>query len=346
VGLGQTYYEDIKLFSNLPVGLPKPELQSIINEFRAGDLHNSERFIVAHTRMATKVALGYGFFGNRGDDLVGIAMIELCKFPSLVQQGNLKDDNVIRYLLSRLHCACRDFISVDRIFGPSRGHVNNTGIQVKREFTTATDSTTSILELVGCSDKSIDFYTDMKGLCQTVGDEKILDFILAGYNDEQIKNAFGWRSTTFINQSINGLIARYKQKIIDDFVIWLPYPCYKSSVYCMHRDLLHKQCRSIEEVLQHKWVRHPASLMWRGHHYQLCNYAMYCAHAIDMPIDKFVRYRDKLPESASTELPTWFDDDRIHSSHRSNLLRKYPDYYSDCDWVEKPTSNYYWPVLA
>lgn len=41
--------------------------------------------------------------------------------------------------------------------------------------------------------------------------------------------------------------------------------------------------------------------------------------------------------------PPWLGDDRVHSSHRANLLRKDFEHYSQFGWSEHPQEGYYWP---
>ena len=40
--------------------------------------------------------------------------------------------------------------------------------------------------------------------------------------------------------------------------------------------------------------------------------------------------------------PTWLGDNRVHSSHRANLLRKDPEHYNKYKWTEDPSIPYYW----
>jgi hypothetical protein len=42
--------------------------------------------------------------------------------------------------------------------------------------------------------------------------------------------------------------------------------------------------------------------------------------------------------------PWWLGDDRLHSSHRSNLLRKDYGYYSKFGWDEPDNIEYFWPT--
>ena len=43
------------------------------------------------------------------------------------------------------------------------------------------------------------------------------------------------------------------------------------------------------------------------------------------------------------DLPTWWGDESVHSSHRSNLLRKLPEHYSSFGWTDDPSVPYFWP---
>jgi hypothetical protein len=42
--------------------------------------------------------------------------------------------------------------------------------------------------------------------------------------------------------------------------------------------------------------------------------------------------------------PSWFGDDKIHSSHRSYLLYVNPEYYAQYKWEDKPSRDVLYPV--
>lgn len=42
--------------------------------------------------------------------------------------------------------------------------------------------------------------------------------------------------------------------------------------------------------------------------------------------------------------PPWLGDERVHASHRSNLLRKLPAHYSRLGWSEPDDLPYFWPT--
>jgi hypothetical protein len=44
-------------------------------------------------------------------------------------------------------------------------------------------------------------------------------------------------------------------------------------------------------------------------------------------------------------MPPWLGDEAFHAAHRSNLLRKAPEYYRSF-WPEEPDDlEYVWPVI-
>ena len=43
-------------------------------------------------------------------------------------------------------------------------------------------------------------------------------------------------------------------------------------------------------------------------------------------------------------LPEWMGDEGFHASHRSNLLKKDPEFYGKYGWTEATDLDYLWPV--
>jgi hypothetical protein len=89
------------------------------------------------------------------------------------------------------------------------------------------------------------------------------------------------------------------------------------------------------------WQDHPAVRMWRGYEPALGFY-------MNVMIDEWVRrgYRNTMQRYPVNfaQKPQWMFDSQMHASHRSNLLRKDPNYYGRFGWTEKPDMPYYWPV--
>ena len=94
---------------------------------------------------------------------------------------------------------------------------------------------------------------------------------------------------------------------------FMPYEDFRKTFECLDYRRLGKQRIEAFQILRclegltSGWKNHPAVKMWRGHE--------------------------------------WIGDERFHSSHRSNLLRKDPIYYGKYDWKETPDLPYYWPVI-
>lgn len=90
------------------------------------------------------------------------------------------------------------------------------------------------------------------------------------------------------------------------------------------------------------WLNHPAAVMWRDH---VCALMFY--H--NMAIDEWVRrgYNNTMPKIATDPYkltyPDWLGDEAFHASHRSNLLRKDPEYYGQFGWTESDDLEYVWP---
>lgn len=340
-------FEDIPIFNQLPTRMCPKRLLVIIEEFKRCAFTHRDEFIEAHTRLATSVALSYGYFDNRGDDLIGVTLIELCKFPQIVADGGLKNDNILGYLLSRLNFACKHHIDLDRIYGPSRGHVNNTGINVTRQHF----DSPKVQELM-CVDDQSDLVTDLKNLIRTNKEDLVLKAVLSGFTDKEIARQFGWRSSQTVSDVTNGLVKKYKIACLENVRMYLPYPDFKSSVNCLDNRTLGKQCKIIREILSGLWIKHPASLMWRGHRWQLCNLGLYSADNYKLrgnptndDFEWFLRCRENLLINCDKSMPFWFDNDKLHANHRGELLHIDEEYYSQFGWEELEVESQYWPVV-
>ena len=55
------------------------------------------------------------------------------------------------------------------------------------------------------------------------------------------------------------------------------------------------------------------------------------------------RYEAALAGTDRAFLPPWFGDEAFHRSHRSNLLRKEPQWYGQFGWTEPADLAYEWP---
>ena len=99
------------------------------------------------------------------------------------------------------------------------------------------------------------------------------------------------------------------------------------------------------------WKHHPATLMWAGHEPALVLYGLAMC-------DEWVRRGS--PDTVAPQLlaelglsrrprsnvrrPPWLGDEAFHRSHRSNLLRKDPEWYRTFFPDDPDDLEYVWPV--
>lgn len=134
---------------------------------------------------------------------------------------------------------------------------------------------------------------------------------------------------------------------------FLPYPDFAESARVLDRQRLGKQrveCKQILMALTNPvagWKHHPATKMWRGYESSLCDYASaVCIEWLtrgyqDSLLEYFRVARAHLPEHGD---PHWLGEAQLHTSHRSNLLRKMPEHYRQF-WPSDPDDiPYWWPV--
>ena len=108
--------------------------------------------------------------------------------------------------------------------------------------------------------------------------------------------------------------------------VFLPFPCITESLQVLDKKRLGKQRVEAKQLLdvvlndQKGWKNHPCARM----------YSQYPGFLIEYYNQSLVEFQNKggknnvLKRMISMDLvyPPWFGDDKFHSSHRSNLLRK------------------------
>lgn len=140
---------------------------------------------------------------------------------------------------------------------------------------------------------------------------------------------------------------------------FLAYPDFLHSAACLDQKRLGKQRVEVLQILQtlvsgrRAWSYHPAVKMWRGHEKALAFYGIVvCAvwrdrgYAVrDKPYNDTCSSKlEELCSNLPLTVPPWLGDERLHSSHRSNLLRKDLDWYRQFKWAEPNNLPYFWPV--
>jgi hypothetical protein len=65
----------------------------------------------------------------------------------------------------------------------------------------------------------------------------------------------------------------------------------------------------------------------------------------DTCLQKSIELYEKFPEHlrAVNEVPSWLGKPEFHASHKSNLLRKNHEHYSQFNWKVDDTLPYVWP---
>lgn len=133
---------------------------------------------------------------------------------------------------------------------------------------------------------------------------------------------------------------------------FLPYSNMYQSALCLDNKRLGKQRVEVLQILKALkegggWSNHPATKMWKGYERALILYgSLICIEwkqrgFQDTCFDKLTKY---LNIEESIILPSWFGNESFHASHRSNLLRKDPNYYEQFGWTEPNDLPYFWPT--
>jgi hypothetical protein len=133
---------------------------------------------------------------------------------------------------------------------------------------------------------------------------------------------------------------------------FLPYPDFAASAAALDDVRLGKQRVEAYQIVRtllgitSGWRHHPAVRMWRGHTDALIDYGVaMCAEwtaraRADTVHAKLLQHRT----ATEADLPPWLGTEPLHASHRSNLLRKDPEWYGRFGWIEPPDLPYMWPV--
>lgn len=93
------------------------------------------------------------------------------------------------------------------------------------------------------------------------------------------------------------------------------------------------------------WKNHPAVKMWNGYIQCLEVYR-------DCMMREWLRRGYKTEKTFYSNLqqcevtnPPWVGDEKFHSRHRANLLRKKYEFYKKLGWTDDPHLAYFWPSL-
>lgn len=130
---------------------------------------------------------------------------------------------------------------------------------------------------------------------------------------------------------------------------FLPHESFLQTMQVLNYRRLGKQRVEAKQILSAiggtgGWANHPATTMWR-------NYPIALQYYMECDIAEWVRrgYHNTMPTTHMERppehlMPWWLGDNSFHASHRSNLLRKDPDYYGRFGWTEPHDLEYIWPA--
>lgn len=136
--------------------------------------------------------------------------------------------------------------------------------------------------------------------------------------------------------------------------IFLPYSDIKKSLQCLDNKRLGKQRVETYQIISaitgrpkldgspyKGWLNHPCTVMWKNYVSAL---KMYMNHAITEWIDRGFKNTMEYEILSKEEIiiPSFIGNEKFHSSHRANLLKKEPDFYSKYQWSENPQDPYVW----
>ena len=129
---------------------------------------------------------------------------------------------------------------------------------------------------------------------------------------------------------------------------FLPLPDFQATAEVLDWRRLGKQRVEATQILKsltdplYGWQNHPAVNMWRGYEDAL---VLYRNTVIRHWIDR--GYQNNMPimeHQPNPTMPHWLGHSGFHAAHRSNLLRKAPDWYEQFGWSELDNLPYLWPT--
>jgi hypothetical protein len=132
---------------------------------------------------------------------------------------------------------------------------------------------------------------------------------------------------------------------------FLPYADFRKSAECLDYKRCGKQRVEAFQILKivtgerttGGFIHHPAVMIWRGYSDAL---RLYMKIFIEEWISRGYNNTMEIPvieNENEVTMPHWLGNEKLHASHRSNLLRKDAEYYGQFGWVENQFLEYYWP---
>lgn len=128
-------------------------------------------------------------------------------------------------------------------------------------------------------------------------------------------------------------------------ITWMPFADLFDSALVLDNERLKQQLDdnfTIYKALAYGRVNHPAIMLWYGYESAFDVYMNAIdeecrKRGIDYPVER------KQLGRAALVFPPWWGDRRLHSSHRSKLIRGNYDYYSQLWPNESDSLELFWP---
>ncbi|GAA1346250.1 MSMEG_6728 family protein [Arthrobacter roseus] len=139
---------------------------------------------------------------------------------------------------------------------------------------------------------------------------------------------------------------------------FLPYPDFRESAASLDTGRLGKQRVEALQILRalvipdYGWRSHPAVRMWMGHVPALTAYGLAMVDQWieqghdDSTRSKIQEFTPATPSREDPVMPPWLGDPAFHLAHRSNLIRKDPDFYLPVFDGVPQDLPYIWPEPA
>jgi hypothetical protein len=136
--------------------------------------------------------------------------------------------------------------------------------------------------------------------------------------------------------------------------IFLPYSDKRKSLMCLDNKRLGKQRVETYQIISaitgrpkldgtpyKGWLNHPCTVMWKNYLPALKMYLNYSiAEWMVRGFKNTIQWENYI--ESQVVIPPFIGNEKFHSSHRANLLKKDPIYYSKYGWTENPQDPYVW----
>lgn len=130
---------------------------------------------------------------------------------------------------------------------------------------------------------------------------------------------------------------------------FLPYESFRLSARCLDGLRLRRQVFEADVILSiitkqvdgGNWKLHPAVLMWKLYDDALKEYHNECLIEC---INRGYNMKATVYPLKQIRKPYWLGNPEFHLAYKSNLVRKYPEYYRKL-WPNIPDDmEYMWPI--